>query len=213
MTAAAICLAVAVAAGRGVEARHAGLRLSPAKKPPSLGFLAAEWFGMRKVMADKRWFDVLQYTADYNYMSDDCRRMIELTESGTDFDPHFIDFYSFGGAMLMWNCRQPDNAARVLRKGIRNNPEYHRFKLYLAAFAYRQHRELAAETQVLEQLAFVPGAPPMLRRILANLYVKTGKIALARAVGRMVLEISTDVSERRWAASLLERLETGPREK
>lgn len=210
---AAACLAALIVVGRGLEGRHAALRLPSIKGPHSLGFLAAEWFGLRKVMADKRWFDTLQYAADYGYMADDCSRLYSLADAGTDFDPHFIDFYSFGGAMLMWNCRQPETAARVLRKGIEFNPDFQRFKLYLAAFAYRQDRELAAETKILEQLAFSPGAPPMLRRILANLYIKTGRDAHAAAICHLILKISLDVGERRWAASLLQRLGRAPREK
>jgi hypothetical protein len=207
------CLAALLAAGRGLQSRHADLRLPEGENQPSLGLLAAQGFSLRKVMADKRWFDLLQYTADYGYFQDDCAGLESLAEGGSDFDPTFIDIYSFSGAMLMWKCQKPEAAARLLKKGILFNPTHSNFKLYLAAFAYRQHEELAQETRILEKLALMSDAPPMLRRILVNLYEKIGRRANAIGVCRMIVEISADEGERRWATAKLERLTRAGREK
>jgi tetratricopeptide (TPR) repeat protein len=130
------------------------------------------------------------------------RRLFPMADRTTDLDRHFGEVYAFGSAMLMWQCRRPEEAAALLRKGIAYNPRAVRLKYYLAAFTYGRLQDLGREIVALEALARDPGAPFILRRILANAYEKQGRLDRAVMVWRLVWLTSPDSNsdERRWVA-------------
>ena len=109
--------------------------------------------------------------------------------------------------MLMWECNRPRQAVQLVKKGLAFNPTNTKLKLYLAAFTYSETNKLESEISVLEKLAVEPDAPFMIRRILANLYIKLGRLRYAAAICRLVQETSGHPGERRWAAVKLKLLE------
>lgn len=183
---------------------HANLRRLPSTGPErSLGSRVAEGLAIRKVAADKQWIEILQYCGDISFLLDRGEKLYAKADRATDMDPKFVHCYKFCGSMLMWQCDRPVEAAGVLKKGIAFNPEDDWLKLYLAAITYRRMSDLASEIAVLEQLAVLPNAPFMLRRILAHAYAKQGRIWHAAAICKLVLKTSAEPRERRWAAAKL----------
>ena len=163
------------------------------------------FFSVRRVMADLRWLDILQYTGDSLYHMDKGHALVDLAGRLTDLDPHFVRPYAFAGALLYWQCDRPVEAADLIRKGIEANPEEAKLKLYLAAFTFSRVEVLKDQVRYLEELADDPDASPIVRRILAHTYARAGDFRRAVAVARLVLDGTTDPAEKRWAQSAMRR--------
>lgn len=153
----------------------------------------------RKTRADSLWIDLLQYVADPSFSLDRGARLFRIAERITALDPGFVRVYMYAGSTLMWQCNRPAEAAALLERGITANPGEVHLKYYLAAFAYQRLKDLRSQIVVLEQLAFAPDAPIILRRILANAYEKQHDLGRAAAVWRLVAHTSLDPRERTWA--------------
>ena len=205
--AAAVLLALSMPSGNRLAEKAAALRLPIAGAETSAAGRIAEGLSLRKVAADWEWFRILQYCADVSFRLTRGAELFERVDRVTDFDPTFTHCFMFGGAMLMWECNRPNQAVELIKKGIAFNPEHAKLKLYLAAFIYSRMNDLKREIAVLDRLAYAPGAPFMLRRILANAYIKQGRLRHAAAICRLVLKFPGHPGERRWAAVKLKLLE------
>ncbi len=197
LAAALLVTAAVVASPVSIEAER--LRLPPPSPLAGLTGRIPAAFSVRRFAALRSWIDTLQYCGDVSFVIERGRRLLRMSGETTDLDPRFEQAYAYGGAMLMWQCKRPEEAATLLRKGIAYNPGAVQLKYYLAAFTYNQAKDLAREVAVLETLAAEPSAPFILRRILANLYEKQGRIDRAAAIWGLVLLTSGNPDERRWA--------------
>jgi tetratricopeptide (TPR) repeat protein len=200
--------ALALASAMSIEADR--LRL-PAP-PPSAGLEARipGALAVRRFAADRGWIETLQYCGDMAFIVERGRRLARMSDATTNLDPRFEEAYAFGAAMLMWQCRRPEEAAALLRKGIAYNPRAVRLEYYLAAFTYGRLKDLAHEVAVLEVLARDPGAPFILRRILANAYEKQGRLDRAVLVWRLIWLTTANPDERRWVAVKCARYRIDP---
>lgn len=162
-------------------------------------------FSVRRFAADRSWIDILQYVGDPSFVLDHGARLPAMTAATTNLDPTFRDAYAFGAALLFWECGRPNEAAALLRRGIAHNPQSNKLRYYLAAFTYRRLKDLGREVAVLEVLARDPNAPIILRRILANAYVKQGRIDLAAGIWRLVWLEDRNPDDRRWVAVQCEK--------
>lgn len=201
--AAASALLLAAAGCLGTVTGRAGgkYRIPGAGEERSVGSLVAEGFSVRKIMADRRWFDVLQYCGAVEFVLDRGEKLFRKADLATDMDPTFVHVYEFASTSLMWEVERPQEALALLDKGIHHNPKADRLKLYRAAIVYRRLEDLASELKVIEKLALAPGAPFSLLRILANAYDRTGRYGKAAVVVRHVLQTSSNPDHRRWAAA------------
>lgn len=200
--AAAAFLAGAAVLGAVIGREADSLRLPAGDWPAFAGEWAARGLAVRKVAADKKWIDILQYCGDQESVLDRGRKLYSLADQLTDLDPCFVYPYLFSSAMLVWQFDQAKPAVELLKKGMFYNQKEERLKLYLAAFAYSKDSR-AGEIRILEQMVR-GGAPPIARRILANLYVRRGEIDKARGLWRWIVRFSNEKGERRWAAGKLE---------
>jgi len=173
--------------------------------PRSMNEILAQGFSVRKSSADKAWMDILQYCGGREFYLDRGQKLVRLANLATDLDPRFVYVYQFSGSMLMWQCNRPREAVDLLKKGIRNNPSERRLQLYLAAFTYYRLKDLSAQIATLEELVAMPDAPPMLYRILANVYMKRGDLQQAAKMWVFIAERSDDWSDREWAKGKLAR--------
>jgi len=73
---------------------------------------------VRKIMADKRWFEVLQYSGDISFLLERGGKLYRKVDLATDMDPTFVHLYEFGAAALMWEVDRPKEALKLLDKGI-----------------------------------------------------------------------------------------------
>lgn len=220
--AAAAVVAGLLAAGRPLERRAQALRLPPGGAGTPLMARLSEGFSLRRAAGDRAWIDLLIYAGDTEFILDRGARLTELSVRATDHDPSFRDVYLFGGSMLMWQCDRPEEAAALLRRGIAALPSDPRLKMYLAAFTYSRLNDLAGEIGTLEQLAFEPGSPFILKRILANAWEARAKQSRSeaerrRAMGRAIAiwghvwATSGSEEERRWVAAKCAKIGLDPR--
>ena len=179
------------------------MNLGRDSQPRTLSEWLAQGFSIRKASADKVWMDILQHCGDNLFRLDRGKQLVHLANKATDLDPRFIYIYQFSGSMLMWQCNRTNEAIDLLNKGIRKNPSENRLKLYLAAFTYYRLSDLGGQVRILEELANMPDAPPMLYRILANVYSKQGKFQKAAQMWAYIADHSDDSSDREWARGKL----------
>lgn len=203
-------LAAADLAGRPVAEHAAALRLPAVVRRNGAQGRAVDWGCLRKASADRGWIAVLQYCGDTPFYVEKGKRLPALAGGATDDDPAFVNVYLYASAMLFWTCDRPRDAVALLEKGIAYNPAQARLQQYLAAFVYSRQQNLAGEVAALERVAEEPGAPFIVRRILANTYQKQGRMDMARAIWREVLATSEAPDERRWAQGKLQRFPGPP---
>jgi hypothetical protein len=103
-------------------------------------------------------------------------------------DPFFSYVYLYGAGALAWNLNRPDEAVTLLQRGIaameRFEPNITRdarhpfwqLHLYLAAIAYQKAGATTKMTGLLETAVTQPGAPNMIKAILASIYQKDKKL-------------------------------------
>ena len=113
-----------------------------------------------------------------------CKRVVSL-------DPYFYYAYLYGAGALAWNLNRTDEALELLKDGTArieaggkvttqdlHNP-YWQMQLYASAIIYRKSGEDSKMVELLELAVKQPGAPNMIKSILANIFQKQGNIAAA----------------------------------
>ncbi|HBU69858.1 MAG TPA: hypothetical protein DEE98_05685 [Elusimicrobia bacterium] len=103
-------------------------------------------------------------------------------------DPFFYYAYLYSAGALAWNLDRPDEAVELLRYGIAELERYKsdvtrdvhepfwQLNLYMSAIIYRKMGDYTKMTGLLETAARQPGAPNMIKTILANIYQKQGML-------------------------------------
>ena len=114
--------------------------------------------------------------------------LLNLTLRVVRLDPHFHYAYLFSGGALAWNYDRTDEALEILREGIRNNPDYWQFHLYISAIIYKKNLKSGEMIALLEEAVRQKDAPNMVRVILANYYEKMGRLADALKIWVDVVE-------------------------
>jgi pentatricopeptide repeat protein len=152
------------------------------------------------------WIGVIQYYGDDDNAATRYAKLYDYCSLASDLNPQFISIYTFGANALAFHLKRIDQAARLLEKGIKANPQAERLKYLLAAISYQNANRDQRMIPVLEEEASRPDAPPMLVNILANTYQKVGQYQKAiRVWQRMLKEGDTD-EQRIVAAQKLQEL-------
>ncbi len=120
------------------------------------------------------------YPKLYSY----ARRVVNL-------DPFFQYAYLFSAGALAWNLNRPEEAQSLLRRGIETMEKYRpsitrdpsqpywQLHLYLSAIIYRNEGRHDEMTALLATAAEQPGAPNLVKSVLASLYQKQGNFPAA----------------------------------
>ena len=199
----AACLAAAAGLTRWLELRRPpqaavaqvseDLYVSPrSARRLALGFngLAADWY----------WLRALQYVGrkmtahEGGIQIDDLgplqlHALAPLLEQATTLDPQFIAAYQYGAIVLP--AVDAEAAARLVEKGIRENPRAWRLHASLGYARWQQGRfEEAAEAY--RAGARVEGAPPWMSAMAAQMSAKGGSRETARAIYEVLLRTTDD---------------------
>lgn len=122
-----------------------------------------------------------------------CYRVVEL-------DPFFSYVYIYGAGALAWNLKRPDEALKLLRTGIismerfqkdiinDHRQPYWQYNLYASAIMYRTEGDHEKMLKTLDVAAMQPGAPNLVKVILANLYEKEKQYRRSLALWHSVYE-------------------------
>lgn len=154
--------------------------------------------GMRRLTADLAWIEVLQYYggAEMEFLEDEAKKVRRLKEDPRDLryihllpliqrvirlDPYDHYPFLFGAAALGWQIKRYDEAVQLIKEGIRMDPTFWPYQLYLGALLYTREKEIRGsmgsnETETLikyiERAVEHPECPDDLKILLGSLYTK-----------------------------------------
>ncbi|HLZ00151.1 MAG TPA: hypothetical protein VKT33_13915 [Candidatus Angelobacter sp.] len=209
----AICLAGATLALRSVDrvrGRQATLqdvlyiRSGKTLKRASLGYSG--------LLADIYWTRAVQYFGS-GHVRHETRfdLLYPLLDITTDLDPHLIVAYEFGSIFLSQakpaGAGQPEQAAALVEKGIRENPKYWRLYFTLGYIHYFDRKDYKAAAMAFQKGSEVPGAQPWMRSMAASMAVHAGEPELAAAIWRHIYESTEDEGIRQNAVQHLQALQ------
>jgi len=158
------------------------------------------------VMADVYWIRTIQYYAGERKsqrFSGRYELLAPLLDLTTTLDPYFSVAYQFGAIFL--SEPPPDGAGRsdlaiaLLEKGLRVEPRW-QYAQDLGFVHYWHGRDPLAAAGEFIRAGKMPGAPPWLGPLAANMAAKGGGIEEAR-----VLFTELARSEEKWIRELAER--------
>lgn len=172
--------------------------------------------GADGLLADWYWMQSLQYLGDKiekskqdfinveNLTSLNARLLHPYLDNATEFDPHFMAAYSFGATILP--AVDPQKAIELTEKGIVNNPESWRLYQYLGYIHWRQ-KNYERAGQVYEKGMSIPGAPPFMQMMVAQMRTQGGDRATSRMIYSQMLD-SDDAQSRITAKFRLQELDS-----
>lgn len=147
--------------------------------------------GAEGLLADWYWMQSLQYLgdkiekskSDYINVEDlsslDPRLLYPYLDNATEFDPHYMAAYSFGATVLPAVDKQ--KAIKLTEKGIANNPNAWRLYQYLGYIYWRQ-KDYEKAAEVYEKGSHIPGVPPFMRQMMAQMKSQGGDRETARLI-------------------------------
>jgi len=186
------------------------LRLGkPAQEPDLLYFSAPAVvkkmaLGYDRILADFYWMRVIQY---YGRRDEADKRPIRyknlstLLEITTTLDPDLLDAYRAGSLFLAEpdpvGAGQPQEALRILDKGIRAHPQEWRLFYDKGFICYWHMRDYKAAGEVWKSASRIPGAPHWMEPLAALSLSKGGALEVAIALWERQYRDSTraDVRE------------------
>lgn len=146
--------------------------------------------GTRRIAADIAWIQLLQYYGTPEITEEHLKTCTKSThdECGLEYgkghysdflkltlrivrlDPTFYYTYLYSAGALAWNLERIDEALQVLKEGMKHNPKYWKFRLYLAGITYKQLNQYKEMVKMLEEAITYTDCPNMIKSILANIY-------------------------------------------
>lgn len=174
----------------------------------SLGFngLVADWYWLRSLQYVGR--KVGAYHGDFaldDMRTLGIRNLGPLLEEATTLDPQFTAAYEFGAVVLPSIDR--DAAIKLIRKGIRENPQDWRLRQHLG-YIYWQAGRFEEASQAYSEGARLPGAPPWMSVMAAQMHTQGGSRNLAREMYRRMYEEAADEQVKALALKRLAQLES-----
>jgi tetratricopeptide (TPR) repeat protein len=203
-------LGAVVAVSRWIEARRPPVDAAleeerlyvtgAAARRMSLGFsgLVADWYWMRSLQYVGR---KIINSRDDVQLDDlkalDLKLLYPLLDTATTLDPQFTAVYEYGGVVLP--AINDEEAVKLLRKGIANNPSYWRFHQYLG-YIYWKRGDFKTARDVYEEGSRIAGAPLWMKQMSARMEAEGGSRAMAREMYQRMMDESDDEQVREMAA-------------
>jgi tetratricopeptide (TPR) repeat protein len=166
----------------------------------SLGFsgLVADWYWMRSLQYVGR--KLVAQPGDVQI--DDLKALnlhllYPLLDTATTLDPQFMAAYEYGGVVLP--AINDEDAIKLLKKGLANNPTYWRFHQYLG-FIYWKRGDFKTASAVYAEGARIPGVPSWMQQMSARMEAEGGSRALAREMYQRMMDESDDEQVKELAA-------------
>lgn len=122
----------------------------------------------------------------------DWQYVIKSLEVVTDLDPYFTDPYVLAEGLLAWDAGKPDEANRLLKKGIENRTWDWRLKFYVGFNYFYFLQDYATASDYIMAAAQTPGSPAYLTTLGARLAYYGGKSRTALLFLEEMLEDTSD---------------------
>ncbi len=168
----------------------------------ALAFLS----GYKVLVGHIFWVQVALYYGDTDNAKDRYAKLYDFCSLASDLNPQLEGIYTFGASVLAFHVKRPEEAFRLLEKGIRANPTDQGLKLLYAAILYENAGQYDKVIPFLESQLLRPDAPTSLANILANSYKKAGRYGDSIKLWRRILAQTESDEVRVEAAKNLQEL-------
>lgn len=151
--------------------------------------------GYSGLMADIYWTRAVQYFGGKHHaQSSDYHLLLPLLEITTTLDPRLIPAYQFGAIFLsqggVEGAGLPDEAIKLVQKGIRENPTQWRLYYSLGYLYFLEKHDPIAASQAFYEGSKNPGAMPWMRVMAAAMAQHGGELQKAQFLWTKIYETS-----------------------
>ncbi len=153
--------------------------------------------GYSGLLADVYWTRVVQYFGEKHKAQSKHYLILEpLLEMTTELDPKLLPAYHFGSVFLAQKppegAGDPQAAARLVEKGIRENPGAWRLYYDLGYIYWLELKDPARAADAFERGSQVPGALPWMHVMAAALKAHAGETETAIYMWTNILKTTED---------------------
>lgn len=150
--------------------------------------------------ADIYWTRVVQYYGSKGERTDQLDSLWPLLDLATTLDPNLIPAYRFGSTFLAEQkpagAGQPERAVELIRRGIKENPEYWRLYQDLGNVYYFALKDNEKAAQAYVDGSNVPGAAPWMKLMAARIAERGDTLETSRYLWTEIYQSSQDPSIR-----------------
>lgn len=174
----------------------------------SLGFngLVADWYWMRSLQyVGKKILDTPEDVQLDNLGQLNLTLLAPLLDTATTVDPHFLEPYQYAAVVLA--DADPEQAILIMQKGIVANPSVWRLYQHLG-YIYWQQGDFAAASEAYAKGAAIPGAPPWMEAMKAQMLTKGGSRSTARQIYERMYQETDDPHLREMARTRLLQIQS-----
>jgi tetratricopeptide (TPR) repeat protein len=141
---------------------------------PSGRYLKVASLGFPELLADLVYIWSIQYYGHYDRA--DRFTYLEHIYGGviSELDPHYIDPYLVGSMIMGMEAGDHEMALRLLDKGMEANPNEWILPFEAGFVCFNSLGDHARAARYFERALSIPGAPPVIRRLHAEMYNKMG---------------------------------------
>ena len=203
-----VCLSLSVITLREITDARERIILKETLYIPSPKAVKALSLGYTGLMADLYWTRVVQYFGGKHYQHAEEYKLLQpLLDITTTLDPHLLVAYEFGSIFLAQKppegAGDPEAAATLVKKGIRENPEAWRLWYHLGYIYFDEMHDSKAASQAFLEGSKVPGALPWMEVMAAALAQHAGEAETARYLWTQIYNNSDNRDIRANAAKRL----------
>lgn len=193
----ALFLAGQAAVVRRLDQLRSGATLQEVLYIPSPLVVKRLSLGYSGLLADIYWTRAVQYFGGKHHArSSDYQLLLPLLEITTSLDPRLIPAYQFGAIFLaqggVEGAGLPDEAIRLVQKGIRENPSQWRLYYSLGYIYFLEKHDYASASKAFDDGSKVPGALPWMKTMAAATAQHAGETETARFLWTRIYESTDD---------------------
>ncbi|RKY77093.1 hypothetical protein DRQ07_09255 [candidate division KSB1 bacterium] len=125
-----------------------------------------------------------------------------------DVDPHFIFPYIFGGVYVLLDTGESDKAEKLLRKGMKENPDRWEFPFYLGWLYWMYRGDKLTTYKLLQQAITQKDCPDYVKTLYAGLSKNLGRVEQAKIYLKSLIESTDNQDMKKQLQEALDRIES-----
>ncbi|MGA1825578.1 MAG: tetratricopeptide repeat protein [bacterium] len=176
---------------------------------PSGKFLKPLCLGFDELVADILWIKAIGYFGTHVKTDRNYPWLYHILDLITTLDPLFRYPYEFGAIIFSMEADNVHQSISILRKGIKNYPDYWRFYFYLGFDYYFILKEPTIAADYIAKAATLPGHPTYLPKLAASLYAVSQGKDTALIFLKQIYQNTEDEQIRRMLEKKMKDIEQG----